>query len=326
MENCKEELQQYLPEIEQFLTSVLLEETNIDIVSSNQVGNESALVEMQDTDIFLYARDEAYETDIIVVLDKVWFGLLSSIMLGIEEKERNDTTVELLEEFSADLSDVLLKEVEENGYTPQFGKIEVLTLAEVEERLAHGTYFWADMAIEGLADEKVRMEFLLGDPEAQLVKEEEEADSEEKAAEEDAEEAEAEGDSDEFSSVDAEELEDKGREEEVISARQIEFSEFTETPLENSNGNSHSMNLLKDVELDVSVELGRIELPLGKVLQMAKGSVIELEKLAGEPVDILVNGHQIAQGEVVVIDEHFGVRISNLVTTKKRLAGLHNGS
>ncbi len=74
--------------------------------------------------------------------------------------------------------------------------------------------------------------------------------------------------------------------------------------------------------MDVSVELGRIELPLGKVLQLAKGSVIELEKLAGEPVDILVNGQRIAHGEVVVIDEHFGVRISNLITTRQRLASL----
>ena len=88
------------------------------------------------------------------------------------------------------------------------------------------------------------------------------------------------------------------------------------------NGNGHSMDLLKDVEMDVSVELGKIELPLGKVLQLSKGSVIELEKLAGEPVDILVNGHRIAHGEVVVIDEHFGVRISNLITTRQRLASL----
>ena len=93
----------------------------------------------------------------------------------------------------------------------------------------------------------------------------------------------------------------------------------------NGNGEVHSMDLLKDVDLDVSVELGRIELPLGKVLELAKGSVIELEKLAGEPVDILVNGNRIALGEVVVIDEHFGVRISSLVTTKKRLAKIKNG-
>ena len=57
-------------------------------------------------------------------------------------------------------------------------------------------------------------------------------------------------------------------------------------------------------------------------MQLTKGSVIELEKLAGEPVDILVNGHCIAHGEVVVIDEHFGVRISNLITTRQRIAGL----
>jgi flagellar motor switch protein FliN/FliY len=112
--------------------------------------------------------------------------------------------------------------------------------------------------------------------------------------------------------------------EEIISGREVEFDDFDDVPngAEDLNGNGRSMDLLGDVEMDVSVELGRIELPLGKVLQLAKGSVIELEKLAGEPVDILVNGQCIAQGEVVVIDEHFGVRIANLITTRQRIAKL----
>jgi flagellar motor switch protein FliN/FliY len=77
--------------------------------------------------------------------------------------------------------------------------------------------------------------------------------------------------------------------------------------------------MLKDVEMQVSVELGRKKMPLGKILQLMKGSVIELEKLAGEPVDILVNGRCIAMGDVVVIDEHFGVRITRLMAAHESM-------
>ncbi|MDR8394244.1 flagellar motor switch protein FliN [Aliifodinibius sp. S!AR15-10] len=321
MDTWKENLQQYLPDIEEFLTSVLLEETNIELPFAEGVGYDEALENMLESDIFLYTRDENLDADLIVILDKEWYGLLSSIMLGIEEKTKNDTTIELLEDFSTDLSDTVLEKMKSDGYEPEVAEIQVLSLEELKELHAHSEYFLAKMEIEGIADDKVRAGFLCGNPEALLAEEEpEEADDEE---EKDGEQAEA---KQEFSATDAEEMNQVGSKEEVISGRHIEFSEFDESPAIGENGDSHSMDLLKDVELDLSVELGRIELPLGKVLQLAKGSVIELEKLAGEPVDILVNGHQIAHGEVVVIDEHFGVRISNLVTTRKRLAGLQNGS
>ena len=100
----------------------------------------------------------------------------------------------------------------------------------------------------------------------------------------------------------------------------IEFEDFEEDVLiDIVSEDGKSMDMFRDVNMDVSVELGRIELPLGRVLQLAKGSVLELDKLAGEPVDIMVNGQRIAQGEVVVIDEHFGVRISNLITIRQHL-------
>ena len=112
--------------------------------------------------------------------------------------------------------------------------------------------------------------------------------------------------------------------EDVLSGSYIEFEDFDEhAPLDILSENGKSMDMLRDVDLEVSVELGRIEMSLGRVLQLAKGSVIELDKLAGEPVDIIVNGQRIAQGEVVVIDEHFGVRISNLITTRQHLVKLN---
>ena len=76
--------------------------------------------------------------------------------------------------------------------------------------------------------------------------------------------------------------------------------------------------LLFDVPLTVTVELGRTRMTLKQILELSVGSLIELDKLTGEPVDILVNGKLIARGEVVVIDENFGVRITEIVSPKER--------
>jgi flagellar motor switch protein FliN/FliY len=80
--------------------------------------------------------------------------------------------------------------------------------------------------------------------------------------------------------------------------------------------------LLLDVPLQVTVELGRTQLRIRNVLELVPGSIVELDKLAGEPVDVLVNGKQIARGEVVVIDEEFGVRITEVASQAKRLHGI----
>ena len=82
----------------------------------------------------------------------------------------------------------------------------------------------------------------------------------------------------------------------------------------------HGIELLIDVALEVSVELGRSHMSIGEILALRTGSVIELDKLAGEPVDVSVNGTLIARGEVVVVDEKFGVRITEVVSKARRLA------
>jgi flagellar motor switch protein FliN/FliY len=74
------------------------------------------------------------------------------------------------------------------------------------------------------------------------------------------------------------------------------------------------LGVLHDVELDVTVELGRRQLPLSDVLRLGAGSVIELEKMVGEPLAVYANGRLIAEGEAVVVDEQFGVRITRLAT------------
>jgi flagellar motor switch protein FliN/FliY len=82
------------------------------------------------------------------------------------------------------------------------------------------------------------------------------------------------------------------------------------------------MELLLDISLALTVELGRTRMMIRDILHLAPGSILELDKLAGEPVDILINDKTIARGEVVVIDDKFGVRLSSIVTPGERLMNL----
>ncbi len=82
---------------------------------------------------------------------------------------------------------------------------------------------------------------------------------------------------------------------------------------------SQRLDLL-DVPLNVTVELGRTKMPISDVLNLASGAVIELEKMAGEPLDLLLNGRLVARGEAVVVGERFGIRITTIVSPRERRA------
>ena len=85
---------------------------------------------------------------------------------------------------------------------------------------------------------------------------------------------------------------------------------------------AHGIELLLDVALEVSVALGSSHMSIGEILALRTGSVVELDKLAGEPVEVAVNGTLVAHGEVVVVDEKFGVRITEVVSKARRIASL----
>ena len=91
-------------------------------------------------------------------------------------------------------------------------------------------------------------------------------------------------------------------------------------------GVGQNINLLLDVQLTLTVELGRTKQYVKDILGLGEGSIIELDKLAGEPVDLLVNNKLIAKGEVVVIDENFGVRVTDIVSPSERLSKIGTGS
>ncbi len=103
------------------------------------------------------------------------------------------------------------------------------------------------------------------------------------------------------------------------AVQQVQFA-----PISGSQDVKHSnpLDLILNVEVQATVELGRANMQVRDVLELGPGSVVELQKLAGEPVDVLVNNRPFARGEVVVIDECFGVRVTEIVTPTERIASL----
>lgn len=100
----------------------------------------------------------------------------------------------------------------------------------------------------------------------------------------------------------------------------VEFEAFSEP--QHSTSQLGNLDMLMDIPLSITVELGRTQRSVKEVLELSAGSIIELDKLAGEPVDILVNKRIVAKGEVVVIDENFGVRVTDILSQSERLSNL----
>ncbi|MBL4889928.1 MAG: flagellar motor switch protein FliN, partial [Candidatus Lindowbacteria bacterium] len=104
-----------------------------------------------------------------------------------------------------------------------------------------------------------------------------------------------------------------------VAVQGVQFPVLAPTLTDNQTKN---IEILMDVPMKVTVELGRASMMIKDVLDHGTGSIIELDKLAGEPADLLVNQKLIARGEVVVIDESFGVRVTDIITPMERLKGL----
>ncbi|WP_353892086.1 flagellar motor switch phosphatase FliY [Proteinivorax hydrogeniformans] len=109
------------------------------------------------------------------------------------------------------------------------------------------------------------------------------------------------------------------REQKTVDYQKVDFSDLEP---QTSSNEAQNIDLIMDVPLEVTVELGRTKKKIKDILSFGAGSIIELEKMAGEDVDILANGKVIATGEVVVINENFGVRVTNIITPMERVKKL----
>ncbi len=107
----------------------------------------------------------------------------------------------------------------------------------------------------------------------------------------------------------------------AVAASAEVFQELsgTSTP----SGPTHDIDFILDIPVQLTVELGRTKIAIKNLLQLAQGSVVELDGLAGEPMDVLVNGCLIAQGEVVVVNDKFGVRLTDIITPAERIRKLN---
>ena len=111
----------------------------------------------------------------------------------------------------------------------------------------------------------------------------------------------------------------------TVTVQPVQFASFED--LDQVQGpQNQNLNILLDVKLQLTVELGRTELPIKKVLELTKGSIVTLNKAAGEPVELFANGKLIAYGEVVVIEDNFGLRITHITDPAKRLNSLGAGN
>lgn len=98
-----------------------------------------------------------------------------------------------------------------------------------------------------------------------------------------------------------------------------EFQQFSESE---PNGNGANLDMLMDLEMPITIELGRTKLTIKNILQLRQGSIIELDKLSGDPVDVYINDRKFAEGEVVAVDENFGVRITEIVSPVEKIKSL----
>lgn len=112
-------------------------------------------------------------------------------------------------------------------------------------------------------------------------------------------------------------------EEEAPAAKAASSDIFRPLSPDSSTSQARELEMIMDIPVKLTVELGRTKLTIKQLLELAQGSVIELEGLAGEPMDILINGYLIAQGEVVVVEDKYGIRITEIITPSERIHKLN---
>lgn len=102
-----------------------------------------------------------------------------------------------------------------------------------------------------------------------------------------------------------------------INVKEVSFPDFSANEKDIGEATVDYTNLLMNVPLNVRVEIGKTKMPMREVLKLAQGSIIKLEKQAGAPVDVIANEQTVARGDVIVIEDNFGVRITEIITSKK---------
>jgi flagellar motor switch protein FliN/FliY len=110
--------------------------------------------------------------------------------------------------------------------------------------------------------------------------------------------------------------------EEADSVKHAKLETLTDEGQQGSDHSTPELDVILDIPVSISMEVGRTEIPIRNLLQLNQGSVVELDRLAGEPLDVLVNGTLIAHGEVVMVNDKFGIRLTDVVSQSERIKRL----
>lgn len=128
---------------------------------------------------------------------------------------------------------------------------------------------------------------------------------------------------DELSDEWAAAMEESGDLDEDDGAEPAPLEELEDDSASRGQGNSPDLDVILDIPVTIAMEVGRTDIAIRNLLQLNQGSVIELDRLAGEPLDVLVNGTLIAHGEVVMVNEKFGIRLTDVVSQQERISRLN---
>lgn len=325
-------IEQHAPALEAFLKNVLLRKYKVNVTGGSKEKKAEFVEGLENSSVIVKATEQLFNSEIIFGFSSDWIGLLSKVILDVHEPANNEITRDLFREFITHLLEVVKRSFEEIGVELNFTEYETLKLGQLKRSIKDHDYLTAKLIADqkfGVDDEELTLEITVGlaEPEEksvialekQLNKENpflngEYAEVSSRIA--------GLAKLDRVTKRKAETRNEEGESAVKVKGKEVEFEAFDKASEVRNNREISTLGFLKDVKMNVSVELGNREMSLGSILKLVRGSVIELEKLAGEPVDILVNGHTIAEGDVVVIDEHFGVRISTLLAAKENIKEL----
>ncbi|MDT8426913.1 MAG: flagellar motor switch protein FliN [Methyloprofundus sp.] len=129
------------------------------------------------------------------------------------------------------------------------------------------------------------------------------------------------GSSDDASADWGDAMEEQSKAESKEKAEAMSFQEL-EDDANRSDGEDINLDVILDVPVTISMEIGRTQINIRNLLQLNQGSVVELDRLAGEPMDVLVNGTLVAHGEVVVVNDKFGIRLTDVISASERIKRL----
>ncbi|MEX0994262.1 MAG: flagellar motor switch protein FliN, partial [Balneolaceae bacterium] len=312
----KKTVKKYNPPINQLLDRLSEQKTTVKLLDC-KIGDEKETLKLIENYRLLKSIEENFQVEIIVGFKGEWAEFFSETMYGTAPGEDNDISENVYEGISGYLIEVLSASLENSGFDfliSPFNKVDPENAKSILNLQSYYISIWS-VEVEEKKDEENELEmfFAISAPNEEVLDRYSELSEEHPALF-----------GPEFENLTRQIIDElrihdpaangsaKVKVDENSGAN-VEFEPFDKSQNVVNNKEIRNIDLLKDVEMNVSVELGRKRIPLGKILQLMKGSVVELNKLAGEPVDILVNGRTVAVGDVVVIDEHFGVRISKLM-------------